>query len=106
MLGNRRLRQRQVIDDVAADAGAAAQEAQNLHPHRVPERLRQSRQLGVKNFQVVPGYDYGLRITPNSPGDYKVFCNEFCGINHHVMLGKVIVEPATAVAALAQGGAR
>jgi cytochrome c oxidase subunit 2 len=58
------------------------------------------------NFQIVPGYDYGLRITPNSSGDYKIFCNEFCGINHHTMLGKVIVEPATAVAALAQGGAR
>lgn len=45
------------------------------------------------NFQIVPGYDYGLRITPNSPGDYKVICNEFCGINHHVMLGKIVVEP-------------
>ena len=47
------------------------------------------------NFQIVPGYDYGLRITPNSPGDYKVICNEFCGIGHHRMLGKIIVEPNT-----------
>lgn len=44
------------------------------------------------NIQVVPGYDYGLRITPNSSGDFKVVCNEFCGIGHHLMVGKVIVE--------------
>lgn len=46
------------------------------------------------NFQIVPGYDYGLKITPNNPGDYKVICNEFCGINHHLMLGKIVIEPA------------
>lgn len=44
------------------------------------------------NFQVVPGYDYGLRITPNTAGDFKIICNEFCGIGHHLMVGKVIVE--------------
>jgi len=44
------------------------------------------------NFQVVPGYDYGLRITPNKSGDFRIVCNEFCGIGHHVMVGKVIVE--------------
>ncbi len=60
------------------------------------------------NFQIVPGYDYGLKITPNNPGEYKVICNEFCGISHHLMIGKIIVEPAgTALAeARAQGGAR
>ena len=44
------------------------------------------------NFQVVPGYDYGLRIVPNQVGDYKILCNEFCGVGHHLMVGKVIVE--------------
>ena len=44
------------------------------------------------NFQVVPGYDYGLKITPNNAGEYKVICNEFCGIGHHRMLGKIVVE--------------
>jgi cytochrome c oxidase subunit II len=43
------------------------------------------------NFQVVPGYDYGLRIEPNQAGDFRVVCNEFCGIGHHTMIGKVIV---------------
>lgn len=43
------------------------------------------------NFQVVPGYDYGLRITPNKEGDLRIICNEFCGIGHHMMVGKVLV---------------
>jgi cytochrome c oxidase subunit II len=43
------------------------------------------------NFQVVPGYDYGLRITPSEAGEFLIICNEFCGINHHNMLGKMIV---------------
>jgi cytochrome c oxidase subunit 2 len=44
------------------------------------------------NFQVVPGYDYGLRVTPDKTGDFRILCNEFCGIGHHLMIGKVIVE--------------
>ena len=43
------------------------------------------------NFQVVPGYDYGLKIVPTEAGDFSVICNEFCGVGHHMMLGKVIV---------------
>lgn len=43
------------------------------------------------NFQIVPGYDYGLRIVPYSVGDFRVICNEFCGIGHHTMVGKVLV---------------
>jgi cytochrome c oxidase subunit 2 len=43
------------------------------------------------NFQVVPGYDYGLKIVPSEAGDFGVICNEFCGVGHHMMLGKVIV---------------
>ena len=44
------------------------------------------------NFQVIPGYDYGLKIVPKTVGDFKILCNEFCGIGHHLMIGKVIVE--------------
>jgi len=43
------------------------------------------------NIQVVPGYDYGLRVTPSEAGDFRVVCNEFCGVNHHNMVGRVIV---------------
>jgi cytochrome c oxidase subunit 2 len=71
------------------------------------------------NFQVVPGYDYGLRVKPTEAGDFRIVCNEFCGVGHHMMLGKVIVvddratggEVAAAVAAepatvVARGGER
>ncbi len=57
------------------------------------------------NFQVVPGYDYGLRVTPNASGDFRIICNEFCGIGHHIMVGRVIVEDAP-LSAAASGGTR
>jgi cytochrome c oxidase subunit II len=53
------------------------------------------------NFQAVPGYDYGLRITPTEAGDLRIVCNEFCGIGHHTMVGRVVVRDAS-VAASAQ----
>lgn len=43
------------------------------------------------NFQIVPGYDYALRVTPSDTGDFRIICNEFCGVGHHLMLGKVVV---------------
>ncbi|MBF0563593.1 MAG: cytochrome C oxidase subunit II, partial [Alphaproteobacteria bacterium] len=43
------------------------------------------------NLQVHPGYEMVLTVTPNASGDYGVVCNEFCGIGHHTMLGKLIV---------------
>lgn len=51
------------------------------------------------NFQVVPGYDYGLRMTPTEAGEFHILCNEFCGVGHHLMTGKIIVvDRATAEA--------
>lgn len=45
------------------------------------------------NLQIVPGYDYALRMTPTEviKDDYRIICNEFCGIFHHKMVGKIIV---------------
>jgi cytochrome c oxidase subunit 2 len=51
------------------------------------------------NFQVVPGYDYGLRITPTEAGDYRIVCNEFCGIGHHTMVGRILVTDQGAATA-------
>ncbi len=51
------------------------------------------------NFQVVPGYDYGLRVTPSQSGEFEIICNEFCGVGHHLMVGKVIVAPSSLAAA-------
>ena len=44
------------------------------------------------NFQVVPGYDHVLTIKPMAPGVYPIVCNEFCGVGHQNMVGKIIVE--------------
>lgn len=43
------------------------------------------------NFQVYPGYDYVLHFKPTEAGEYRVLCNEFCGIGHHTMIGKIVV---------------
>ena len=32
-----------------------------------------------------------FRVTPTESGDFRIVCNEFCGIGHHIMVGKVIV---------------
>ncbi|MFZ5478430.1 MAG: cytochrome C oxidase subunit II [Myxococcota bacterium] len=44
------------------------------------------------NFQVLPGYDHVLTITPTSAGTFPIICNEFCGIGHHGMTGQILVE--------------
>ncbi len=44
------------------------------------------------NFQVLPGYDHVLTLTPTSAGEFSIVCNEFCGIGHHLMTGRLIVE--------------
>lgn len=44
------------------------------------------------NFQVLPGYDHVLTLTPTAKGEFSLICNEFCGIGHHLMTGKIIVE--------------
>jgi len=56
------------------------------------------------NFQVVPGYDYGLRVTPTASGEFEIICNEFCGVGHHMMVGKVIVVPRAAAGASEPAG--
>ncbi len=44
------------------------------------------------NFQVLPGYDHVLTVTPTEAGEYHIICNEYCGIGHHTMTGKIIVD--------------
>lgn len=43
------------------------------------------------NFQVIPGYLYAIKITPQDVGNFSLVCNEFCGIGHHTMTGRLIV---------------
>jgi len=43
------------------------------------------------NLQVHPGYEMVLTITPSETGEFGVVCNEYCGIGHHQMVGKIYV---------------
>ncbi len=43
------------------------------------------------NLQVHPGYEMVFTITPDQAGEYGIVCNEFCGIGHHMMVGKIYV---------------
>ena len=44
------------------------------------------------NVQVVPGYEMVITMTPDSAGEYGIICNEYCGIGHHMMVGKIYVK--------------
>ncbi|HEX6558535.1 MAG TPA: hypothetical protein VF021_03715 [Longimicrobiales bacterium] len=50
------------------------------------------------NLQVVPGYDYALKVTPSATGTFAIICNEFCGIGHHTMVGRIVVVDNKATA--------
>ncbi len=44
------------------------------------------------NMQVLPGYEMVLNIVPDKAGEYTIVCNEYCGVGHHTMLGKIYVK--------------
>ncbi len=44
------------------------------------------------NIQIVPGFEHVVTITPNRSGTYSIVCNEYCGINHHTMVGRIYVK--------------
>ncbi len=44
------------------------------------------------NAMVVPGYVSQFTAVFDTPGEYLIVCNEYCGIGHHGMFGKLIVE--------------
>ncbi len=44
------------------------------------------------NIQVIPGYEHVVKVTPNRVGQYSIVCNEFCGIGHHTMVGRLYVK--------------
>jgi cytochrome c oxidase subunit 2 len=45
------------------------------------------------NFQVLPGYILATEMTPHKSGRFTIICNEFCGLGHHVMVGRIEVMP-------------
>jgi len=44
------------------------------------------------NLMALPGYDYVLTITPTTSGTFHILCNEYCGVGHHMMVGKLYVK--------------
>ena len=46
------------------------------------------------NTMVVPGYISQFTTVFQHTGEYLIVCNEYCGLGHHVMSGKLIVEEA------------
>jgi cytochrome c oxidase subunit 2 len=44
------------------------------------------------NLEIIPGYEMVVKVTPNKSGDYTIVCNEYCGIGHHTMTGKIYVQ--------------
>lgn len=42
------------------------------------------------NATLIPGYVTEFTVTFPKAGEYLIVCNEFCGIGHHGMFGKVI----------------
>jgi cytochrome c oxidase subunit 2 len=43
------------------------------------------------NLSVHPGYEHVITLTPTEAGQFGIICNEFCGIGHHTMTGKIYV---------------
>jgi len=44
------------------------------------------------NTMLIPGYVSQFTTRFDTPGEYLIVCNEFCGLAHHTMSGKLIVE--------------
>jgi cytochrome c oxidase subunit 2 len=44
------------------------------------------------NTMVVPGYISQFTTVFRTPGEYLIVCNEYCGLSHHLMSAKLIVE--------------
>ena len=44
------------------------------------------------NAMAIPGYVTQFSVTFPTPGTYTIVCNEYCGLMHHAMVGKLIVK--------------
>jgi Heme/copper-type cytochrome/quinol oxidases, subunit 2 len=44
------------------------------------------------NVEVLPGEVTTVRYTFQKAGEYRIICNQYCGVGHHLMFGKIVVE--------------
>ena len=49
---------------------------------------------GSLNVLVAPQRMTEVSLTPARSGEIRLVCNEFCGIGHHLMRGRILVEEA------------
>lgn len=78
-------------------------EVGQLHlPLGRPVRMVMTSQDAIHSFfvpafrikqDVVPGRYTSIAFTPSRAGEYQLFCAEYCGTDHAVMTGKVVVLP-------------
>ncbi len=43
------------------------------------------------NISIHPGYEHVINLTPTDTGEFGIICNEYCGIGHHTMTGRIRV---------------
>ena len=43
------------------------------------------------NISIHPGYEHIITLTPTESGTFGIGCNEFCGVGHHTMTGRIRV---------------
>ena len=43
------------------------------------------------NIEVHPNYEMVITITPSKTGTFGVVCNEYCGVGHSTMVGRIYV---------------
>jgi cytochrome c oxidase subunit 2 len=51
------------------------------------------------NMMLIPGQISRNTYRFREPGEHLIICHEYCGLGHHTMAGRVIVEGAVATAA-------
>jgi cytochrome c oxidase subunit 2 len=44
------------------------------------------------NLEIVPKHAFAATLTPERAGTYLVVCNEYCGLQHHEMKARIVVE--------------
>lgn len=44
------------------------------------------------NTMILPGYVSQMTVTFPNAGEYLIVCNEYCGLSHHLMQGRIVVE--------------
>jgi cytochrome c oxidase subunit 2 len=45
------------------------------------------------NAMLLPGQIAHAEARFDTPGEYPIICHEYCGIAHHTMAGRIVVEP-------------